>query len=149
MRLPTALLASLLLAACASDPAPVAVAPGAVGQVWVTIDDKAGLTPTEIEALAMQLGTELGPVNVAPGTPGANQLKVVVTGFRMTQDAARTSEGMVAGTDHMVSEVRLLDATDRPLDEHRVLTKGKRSLDTGEALARAHAADIADAVLGD
>ena len=151
MRLLFALAASLLLAACASTPDTPAAASVTGAKVWYSVDDKVGLTPEELEMLTMQLEAGLAPVRVAPGTAGAQHLRITVVSYRMTDDSARAVVGMVSGSDHIASVVQHIDpAGNRLLAEKRVLTRASKSIGTAAAVLRAHGDEIARyAVSGD
>lgn len=147
MRLLFALLACLLLAACASGPD--AVVPTTGAKVWYSVDDKAGLTSDELEMLTGSLESGLAPVRVAPGTAGAQHLRITIVSYRMIDESARAVVGMVSGSDHIASVVQHIDpTTHRVLAEKRILTRASKSIGTADAVLRAHADEIADYVLG-
>jgi hypothetical protein len=148
MRTLFALLATLLLAACASTPAPVA-APAVGTKVWYSLDDRVGLTPEERDRLVEVLEQGLAPVRVAPGTAGAQHLRVTVVSYRMVDDSARAVVGMVSGSDHIASVVQHVDpAGNRVLAEKRILTRASKSIGAADALLRAHGTEITGYVLG-
>ena len=149
MRLLFALVVSLLLAACASTPdTPVAAAPTGA-KVWYSVDDKVGLTSDELDTLTRQLESALAPVRVAPGTAGAQHLRITIVSYRMIDESARAVVGMVSGSDHIASVVQHVDpAGNRVLAEKRVLTRASKSIGAADAVLRAHGDEIARYVLG-
>lgn len=148
MRLLFALAASLLLAACASSPETPVAAPVTGAKVWYSIEDKAGLTPDELGALTRQLESALAPVRVAPGTAGAQHLRVTIVSYRMIDESARAVVGMVSGSDHVASVVQHIDpAGNRVLAEKRILTRATKAIGTADAVMRAHGDDIGRYVL--
>lgn len=141
MRLLPALLLAFSLGACGSTPEPVSAPAGA--PMWYSIVDRVGLLPEESDALAQQLGAALGASGVAPGTPGAQHLRVTVTSWRWTNGAGRASEGLVADADHVASVVQRLDATTSAvIAEERVITPATRAMQGADAMLRAHGNDI-------
>lgn len=144
----TAALLALILAACGSIPEPVPAAAGGA-KVWYSVDNRAGLTPEELEALQRPLEAALAPVRVAPGSAGAQHLKITLTSYRMMHESGRAVVGMVSGTDHVASVVQWIDPAGRRLvAEERVLTRATKSIGTADALLRRHAEEIADIATG-
>ena len=142
-----AALLALALAACGSMPDPVAAPAGA--KVWYSVDNRAGLTPEELEALLQPLDAGIASVKVAPGTAGAQHLKITITSYRMIHESGRAVVGMVSGTDHIASVLQWIDpAGKRVVAEERVLTRATRSIGSADALVRQHALEIAGVATG-
>jgi hypothetical protein len=147
MRLMLALLVSLFLAACAATPdrAPVA----AIGdtKVWYSIDNRAGLTPEELELLTGRLDEALAGALVPPGTAGARHAKVTITSYRMLHESGRALVGMVSGTDHVASVVQLSGPAGAAVDEHRVVTRASKAIGTEVELLHRHGNELAAGIL--
>ena len=143
-----ATLLALLLAACGTSPDPIATGAGGA-KVWYSVDNRAGLTSDELDALARPLESGLAPVIAAPGTAGAQQLKITITSYRMMHESGRAVVGMVSGTDHIASVLQWIDpAGNRVVAEERVLTRATKSIGSADALLRQHATEIARAATG-
>jgi hypothetical protein len=138
----------LLLAACGTvaevltPDAPAAAPP--TGSYWISIKDRIGLTPEEEVRLFEQVAARLGPAKASSGAPGAHELRITVTRYRVQERTGRASPGETA--DHAESVVQVIDpASGRMLREEHVLTRNQRVVGAIPLLEE-HAEDIVAAL---
>lgn len=137
------------LAACIGTSSKVARPnAAAVGsKLWYTIDNPGGMTPEGMQVLRARLDERFVAVRTADGAPGAVQVKVTVTAYRMRHGAARALVGIMAGKDTVLSTVQVLDESGAELGRLNVESGNATAVGSAGGLLRGHADEIADFVL--
>lgn len=106
------------------------------------------MTPEGLAVLRTRLDERFIAVRAMEGAPGAIQVKVTVTRYRMRHGAARALVGIMAGKDTVLSTVQVLDPmTGQELGRLDVESGNATAVGSAGCLLRGHADEIADFVL--
>lgn len=116
---------------------------------WYEVVNHGGMTPQGLEVLQAQLDRRLASVRTDKMAPGALQVRITVTSYRMRHGAARALVGVMAGTDRVNSRVEIVQPeTGDVLGSMTVESKNQTALGSAGGLLERHADEIADFVLG-
>lgn len=117
-------------------------------KLWYTVENPGGMTPEGLAVLRGRLDERFVAVRAAEGTPGAVQVRVTVTRYRMRHGAARALVGIMAGKDTVLSTVQVIDPTSgQELGRLDVESGNATAVGSAGGLLRGHADEIADFVL--
>ena len=144
------LVVAILLSGCIGTKG-MAVRPNdapADARYWYSVDTSGGMTPEGLVVLKARLDERFAAVRAPDRTPGAVEVRITVTSYRMRHGAARALVGIMAGTDHVHSPVELIDtASGAVLGALNVESKNQTAIGSAGGLIRGHADEIADYVL--
>lgn len=115
---------------------------------WYEVVNHGAMTPQGMEVLRAQLDRRLAGVSADRMAPGALQVRITVTNYRMRHGAARALVGVMAGTDLVNSRVEIVQPeTGDVLGSLTVESKNQTALGSAGGLLERHADEIADFVL--